>query len=306
MTSPKKQSANKKNAQLSKGPIDTSETRFNALRHGILSKESFIGVGDGREDAEEFSEFAAYLQESLSPVGGIEELLVDKLIGLTWRSRRLLRFETAAIRSMSDTAINDWEIEQERDIGRLILGKGPWQTKENLDSTEKRLKEDEKAFSQENPIDLRLGIWRSVFDFVSSRFELDIVDLLGLEESWEDYDSFSKEDIRKVVAAARRESKINEPQFWWQVKQYTRSRSQGVSREQERRKWDLDRVRLAASLPTEANLNKIQRYEAHLSREFYKALHELQRLQAARLILRPFIALAVDIDSSLTPSQEPE
>ena len=93
MTSPKKQSANKKNAQSSKGPIETSETRFNALKHGILSKESFIGVGDGREDTEAFREFAAYLQESLGPVGAIEELLVDKLIGLTWRSRRLLRFE---------------------------------------------------------------------------------------------------------------------------------------------------------------------------------------------------------------------
>ena len=84
------------------------------------------------------------------------------------------------------------------------------------------------------------------------------------------------------MSAVRKESKITEHQFWWQVKQYTRTKIEAVSMEQERREWDVERVRLAASLPTEANLNKVQRYEAHLSLEFYKALYELQRLQAAR------------------------
>ena len=35
-------------------------------------------------------------------------------------------------------------------------------------------------------------------------------------------------------------------------------------------------------LPKEEGLQKISRYEAHLSREMYKALHELEALQARR------------------------
>jgi hypothetical protein len=35
-------------------------------------------------------------------------------------------------------------------------------------------------------------------------------------------------------------------------------------------------------LPKEEDLRKISRYEAHLSREMYKALHELEALQARR------------------------
>ena len=74
-----------------------------------------------------------------------------------------------------------------------------------------------------------------------------------------------------------------------------------MARQQERRQWDLERVRLSVSLPTEENLTKIQRYEADLSREFYKALHELQRLQAPRLGLRTSVPLAVDIEVNSTP-----
>ena len=98
-----------------------------------------------------------------------------------------------------------------------------------------------------------------MFDFVSVNFDVDISQLLGLGESWEYYDGFSKTQILLVVSAARRETKMSEPYFWLQVKQYTYPKLEGVEREFERREWDLERVRLAASLPIEVNLNKIQR-----------------------------------------------
>ena len=36
-------------------------------------------------------------------------------------------------------------------------------------------------------------------------------------------------------------------------------------------------------LPDEKTLQKVARYEAHLSRQLYKALHELEALQRRRL-----------------------
>jgi len=45
-------------------------------------------------------------------------------------------------------------------------------------------------------------------------------------------------------------------------------------------------------------LGKFRRYEAHIDRTLYKALHELQRLQAARLGHKVAAPLAIDIDVS--------
>jgi hypothetical protein len=43
-----------------------------------------------------------------------------------------------------------------------------------------------------------------------------------------------------------------------------------------------DRLTRERILPSGDTLQKVTRYEAHLSRQLYQALHELQRLQAAR------------------------
>ena len=47
---------------------------------------------------------------------------------------------------------------------------------------------------------------------------------------------------------------------------------------------ELERDREAdlAGIPDDASLGKIQRYDAHLTRQLHKALQELQQLQAAR------------------------
>ena len=116
--------------------------------------------------------------------------------------------------------------------------------------------------------------------------------------------SFCSEDsIRSVVAAACKELKISKAELWLQIRKYKLSRFNELATEIERRVPDVEQITQTASLPSEANLNKIQRYEAHLSREFYKALHELQRLQAARLGFRPSVPVAVDIDVNSAPTQ---
>jgi hypothetical protein len=43
-----------------------------------------------------------------------------------------------------------------------------------------------------------------------------------------------------------------------------------------------DRARLCRLLPDATTLEKLSRYEAHLSRQLSQALHELERLKAAR------------------------
>ena len=46
------------------------------------------------------------------------------------------------------------------------------------------------------------------------------------------------------------------------------------------------------------SLSKFMRYETHIERGLYKALHELQRLQAARSGERVLVPMVVDVDIS--------
>jgi hypothetical protein len=57
---------------------------------------------------------------------------------------------------------------------------------------------------------------------------------------------------------------------------------------------DLERMGRERLLPDEKTLEKVARYEAHLSRLLFKALHELEALQVRRAGAAPLGRLDVD------------
>ena len=83
-TSLAKIEANRNNAQKSTGPKDTSLTRLNALKHGLLSKEVLI---EG-EDNCSLEELGRRLRMELEPQGELENIFVDRIVSSTWRSKR--------------------------------------------------------------------------------------------------------------------------------------------------------------------------------------------------------------------------
>jgi hypothetical protein len=88
--------ANRRNARRSTGPATQKgklQSRYNALKHGILASDWLITEGDGAENAAEFKKFLAVLQEDLAPVGALEEILVEKIAICCWRQRRVLKCE---------------------------------------------------------------------------------------------------------------------------------------------------------------------------------------------------------------------
>jgi hypothetical protein len=72
----------------------TEITRFNALRHGVLSRYTVLPW----EDAEEYRTLVASLVAEHRPEGPTEEHLVEELAGVLWRKRRLRLAEAAAHR----------------------------------------------------------------------------------------------------------------------------------------------------------------------------------------------------------------
>ena len=69
-------------------------TRFNALRHGVLSRYTVLPW----EDADEYHSLVAALAAEHAPQGPTEEHLVEELAGVLWRKRRLRLAEAAAHR----------------------------------------------------------------------------------------------------------------------------------------------------------------------------------------------------------------
>jgi len=94
VTTERQKTANQMNARRSTGP-KTPEgkavVRLNAVRHGLLAREVVLPG----EDADAFEDLWNRVRADLSPVGPIEELLVDHIVNAMWRLRRLVRAETA-------------------------------------------------------------------------------------------------------------------------------------------------------------------------------------------------------------------
>jgi hypothetical protein len=98
MTSERQKAANQANALRSTGP-KTQEgkdvVRFNAFRHGLLSQDVVLPG----EDADAFEDLCNRVRADLSPVGPIEEFLVNRVVNAMWRLQRLGRVETALFHS---------------------------------------------------------------------------------------------------------------------------------------------------------------------------------------------------------------
>jgi hypothetical protein len=72
----------------------TEITRFNALRHGVLSRYTVLPW----ENANEYQAIVEALVAEHAPQGPTEEHLVEEIAGILWRKRRLRLAEAAAHR----------------------------------------------------------------------------------------------------------------------------------------------------------------------------------------------------------------
>jgi len=80
--------------------------RFNALKHGVLSRHVVLP----HEDCGEFDELLAALVFEHQPGGETELHLVEELAGILWRKRRVLMAEGAAInRGLRSVAFSSYD-----------------------------------------------------------------------------------------------------------------------------------------------------------------------------------------------------
>src|ERR1700741_5281961 len=87
MTSFRQIETNRRNAQLSTGPVTeegTRRSRQNAVRHGLTAET----VIDALEDAEDYAAFELAITADYDAQSAVERELVLRLASLLWRLRR--------------------------------------------------------------------------------------------------------------------------------------------------------------------------------------------------------------------------
>jgi hypothetical protein len=295
MTTALKIEANRQNALASTGP-QTAEGKAivsgNAIRHGLLSWKPTI---PGLESIEDWEAHLEMTMESLAPVGHTEILLAERAALLLWRLGRVARYEreaTAVALEHAETRKRPKleDAEQSINAARAAVSLAdelrtlPPESELNPDAAAKVLA---KAADEAN-VDLYEDEKIKWPRYVQGTFD---------EVDWT-----AARLVECLEMVAGRAGIVRDEL----LADTTRAVGDTLKEAQQKRDKllaDHDRERRSMLLPDTLTLEKVSRYETTLERSLFKALHELERRQAARD--GQAVPLPVAVDVNLTgPAQE--
>jgi hypothetical protein len=100
--------------------------------------------------------------------------------------------------------------------------------------------------------------------------------------AWEGYEGWTAGLVRTVIERVAQATDEETEELLEAATRDARFKMERTKLEAEKVERDLRNMARERLLPDEKTLEKIARYEAHLSRGLYKALHELEALQTRR------------------------
>jgi hypothetical protein len=256
------------------------KSRYNALKSGIFAKVALL-KGESRA---EYSSLLNGLREDLQPQGTLETALVENLAVLLWRKRRFLRAESAEITdavafksfdSVQAQLLEIWDRSRAGETagGMLRHSSNPFLIGQGIDilKTFRDLFEKSGFVKGEDPWLLRklfgldhdgaapLGISRT-FQLYSRL----ATDAAKGDETPHSPDELKKEMLEMLDEEIKHLARLKELQ-------HTIDDQKGECQT------------IAALVPSQDVMERLIRYEAHLSREFDRTLSQLERLQRVRL-----------------------
>jgi hypothetical protein len=274
--------ANRKNAEKSCGPKTTEGkdvSKMNALRHGLLSAHLFIPTG-AENECEEFADFAANFVEEMQPVGLLETLLADRLFGTFWRLRRLSIAEAGSIQKRVESHSLRYFLDEYEKHGvarlnpeisfftRLKTSMGCREMAEAMDHIAQAIKDNGKFPLPEWVV----GVLKKRLGACEGFRRTESLCVLDSAFRHRDENIITEEVEKQVMEEAIRESIALAGWF------------RGMAEILEGSEDDEKRADLKSkTIPMLEDLEKFQRYEAHLQRVLLQTLHEFQRMQAVRL-----------------------
>jgi hypothetical protein len=225
----------------------------------------------GRESGRELAAWHERFHSHLKPVGPIEELLVDQIVTLRWRLRRVLTAEAGEIALDKDRG--QWD----RECNGLKKITDSWEFAEN------QMAEMGQSVAGNMLLAEHCGL---VLAVVEATGEISAA-VLG-EVVWHGKPYALTRNLMALRAGCPPAGATAEARSAYRARvldylerQAGRARRQGeVCARRERREEEARQA--VASLPGEAAVEKIVRYESALERQLGRALDRLERLQSAR------------------------
>jgi hypothetical protein len=301
--SEKKTAANRRNAGKSTGPQTRAgklAVAVNGIAHGIYA---FCPVVAGFESQQEWNGFRLEMMASFAPVGMLETTLAERLTLGAWRLRRVARYETEHLRSEQDQA--------KVKVGEKLrfdqqFGKGD--PADEIGNVTLRIKAFErlirctKLLSQGNdstPVDVTDA--NDLLQYLRRSDNADVDDYDPDEEDSEQ--TQEPEDPKQwTVGTLKERVGLLAGNLGWggdclqTLLGDLNSAGWKAFNSLKVAKRRLKEYRRESLLPDDEALEKVMRYESHLSRLFHRDLHELQRLQAMRQGQRVVAPIAIDVD----------
>jgi hypothetical protein len=264
--------------------------RWNATRHGIRSPAPVI---PGLEKAEDWDDHRDGVLESLSPEGHLELVLAERVALLSWRLHRVTRYERESI-ALSQEKVEDdlMEIQNFNPLTRddVMHPQDVRMAFEDAKKTHRLLKKlpklpAEKPLSTEEAGSVLKAVWNRVDEEVG----LGELEIPGIPDALDDPDSLFEYEVPWTASLVREGISVLARAAGEAPEDLLESAAEGARLEvavtkfeAERVERDLRNMSRERLLPDEKTLEKIARYEAHLSRGLYQAMHELEALQTKR------------------------
>jgi len=294
MTTLMKIEANRDNALASTGPRTTEGRAIvsgNAIRHGLLSWKPVI---PGLENAEDWKTHLDRTLDSLAPVGYAETLLAERAALLLWRLGRVARYE----REATAIALENAEVRKQPKLEEAEQSVAEAQAVVTL-------MEGLRTLPPETELDGAAAA--RLLEKTAEAAELDIYEMRG----WPAYVNDSTlEDLHwtaarllECVQIVAKKAKRDSDDLLNQLADDARDTLRHAQEKREKLLAVHDRERRSMLLPDTLTLEKLSRYETTLERSLFKALHELERWQAARDGQTVPLPVAVDVNRS-GPAQE--
>ena len=289
MVSRKQLEANRGNAKKSTGPKSDAGkaiAKLNAVKHGGLSP---LPVLPEVELPDAWEAHLAGTLASLAPVGHLETVLAERVALILWRMDRVARYEREVTAVGQERVVDDLAERRSRDYGSSYPN--------HPDEVRDRYREARRALG------IIVGMYRRGEDEPMSGEEAEVVLSAVAEQTenvdpevfsmpavvpdeipWPQFEEWTVGRVRRGIAAMAEAEGDGATVDGLLTAALDRHSAQVMRLKAEADKVarDLDHMRRERLLASAPHMDRISRHEAHLSRQLAQALHELQRLQAAR------------------------
>jgi hypothetical protein len=220
---------------------------------------------------------------SLAPEGHMETVLGERVALLLWRLDRLARYEREAVvmeqENAGDAATETTAAAQYKHVLELV------QNFPGLDGATRMSAED--------------ATW--LVETAAERADVDIYEDKTMREPTWAADAYLSEidwtaaQVREYLDCIAVHAKRDASDLWDELAEWTGEKAAAAESKRQLTLRNADRHRRSNLVASEVKLAKITRYESSLERSLYKALHELQRIQAARQgqVVPPPVAIDV-------------